>query len=423
MAGGGTMEARVGALGAQGDGIAETPEGRLFVPFTVPGDRVRVRPGQRRGEGRAASLIEVVESGPGRADPSCPHFGACGGCALQHLAAAPYAAFKREQVVRALGHHGLGEVPVGEPLIVPAGARRRTALSAKRAGGRLLLGYQERASHRLVDVSHCPVIVPQLERLLAPLRDLLGGVLAPGGAARVSLTATATGVDVILTADEPPDLAARERLAAFAEAHDLARIGVESAAGYEPVAARRTPMVAFDGVQVPLPPGAFLQATEASEAWMIGAARRAVAEATRIADLFAGCGTFTAALARDAEVWSYEADAAMLEACRQGLNRASGRRPVTPVRRDLFRDPLTADELAAFEAVVIDPPRAGARAQSEQLARSAVPVVAAFSCNPGTFARDGRILVDGGYRLEGVTPVDQFRWSAHTELAAIFRKG
>jgi 23S rRNA (uracil1939-C5)-methyltransferase len=416
------IDVRIGALGAQGDGIASVGEDRLYVPFTVPGDLVRVLPGEKRGEGLSATVLDLIEAGPGRQEPACVHFGVCGGCALQHLAEGPYADFKRDQITRTLAHHGLGDVPVAAPLVAPAGARRRTRLTARKAGDRVLLGYLERGSHRMVDVSACPVIVPTLERLLPALRTLLASLLGAKDVFHIVLTATTTGIDMMVTAERRPNLRGLQRLSEFAEAQDLARLTWESKEGPELIAMRRQPIVDFGPVGVPVPPGAFLQATQDSEAWMIGLAREATTGARRIADLFSGCGTFTAGLADRAAISAFESSAEMVEACRRGLNRATGLHPVTLARRDLFREPLTVKELKPFDAVVIDPPRAGAKAQTETLAASAVKVIAAFSCNPATFARDARMLVDGGYRLEKVTPIDQFRWSAHVELAAVFRR-
>jgi 23S rRNA (uracil1939-C5)-methyltransferase len=419
----GPVEVRIAALGAQGDGIASLDGDRLYVPFTVAGDLARVLPGEKRGEGRSAQLLELLEAGPGRAEPACAHFGICGGCALQHLDPSLYTAFKRDQVVRALVQHGLDGVDVADPLTVPPGARRRTRLTARRSGGRILLGYLERGSHRMVGVTECPVVLPAIAGLLPALRVLLGELLGAKDTLHLTVTATDTGIDLMIAGERSPGLKALQAMANFAEAQDLARMTWESKQGPEPVAVRRSPAVRFGKVSVPLPPGAFLQAAAESEGWMAAMACEAAGGARQVADLFAGCGTFTGVLAERAAVWAYEASAEMVDACRRGLNHASGLHPVTLSRRDLFREPLTVKELARFDAVVIDPPRAGARAQTETLAASVVPVVAAFSCNPATFARDARTMVDGGYRLEKVTPIDQFRWSAHVELAAVFRKG
>ena len=419
----GPITVRVTALGAQGDGIAEAGADRFYVPYSVAGDLVRILPGEKKGEGIAAALLELVEPGPGRVDPACVHFGICGGCALQHLDEPSYAAFKRDQVTRALSHHGLDNIPVAEPLIVPPRARRRTRLTARRSGERILLGYLERGSHRMVGVTECPVIVPRLQAMLAPLRGLLAHLLGAKDTLHLTLTAMDTGIDLLIAGDRRPNLRGLQSLADFAEAQDVARITWESKEGAEPVAVRRPPTVQLGRAGVPISPGAFLQAAKESEDWMVGLAREAVGGAKRIADLFAGCGTFTASLAETAAISAFESSAEMVDACRRGLNHAPGLHPVKLVKRDLFREPLTVKELDMFDAVVIDPPRAGARDQTATLAVSKVPVVAAFSCNPATFARDARTMIDGGYRLERVTPVDQFRWSAHVELAAVFRKG
>ncbi|MGE0668858.1 MAG: class I SAM-dependent RNA methyltransferase [Sphingomonadales bacterium] len=416
------VDVRIAALGARGDGIAELDGDRLYVPFTVPGDLVRVQPGEKKGEGLSASLIEVIEPGPGRAEPQCVHFGICGGCALQHLDDSSYAAFKRDQVVRALAHHGLGDVEVAMPLIVPARARRRTRLTARRSGGRVLLGYLERGSHRMVGVTECPVILPRLEALLPPLRGLLAELLGAKDPLHLTLTSTDTGIDLLIAGDKRPGLRALQAIAAFAEAQDIARISWEARDGSDPVAVRRPPTIQFGRAGVSLPPGAFLQAAKDSEDWMVDMARAATAGARHIADLFAGCGTFTAVLAENSAVSAFESSAEMVEACRRGINHARGLHPVTLSRRDLFREPLSVKELEKFDAVVIDPPRAGAKAQTETLAVADVPVAVAFSCNPATFARDARAMIDGGYMLETVTPIDQFRWSAHVELTAVFRK-
>ncbi|MEN3974734.1 class I SAM-dependent RNA methyltransferase [Emcibacter sp. SYSU 3D8] len=416
------IDVHITALGAQGDGVAEVNGERVYVPFTVPGDLARILAGEKRGDGRSAELLEIIEAGPGRVTPACVHFGICGGCALQHLDDAPYAAFKRDQVVRALAHQGFRDVEVAAPLIVPPRTRRRTRLTARRSGDRVLLGYLERGSHRMVGVTECPVILPRLEALMRPLRGLLASVLGAKDTLHLTLTATDTGVDLLIAGERRPNMRALQSLAAFAEAQDLARISWESKEGVESIAVRRPPTVLLGKAGMPVPPGAFLQATKDSEDWMIDRARGAVAGAKHVADLFAGCGTFTAAIAEKSAVSAFESSAEMVDACRRGLNHAHGLHPVTLSRRDLFREPLTAKELSRFDAVVIDPPRAGAKAQTEMLAISKVPVVAAFSCNPSTFARDARAMADGGYTLEAVTPIDQFRWSAHVELAALFRK-
>jgi 23S rRNA (uracil1939-C5)-methyltransferase len=412
-------------IGVRGDGVARRGATRIFVPLALPGDRLRVRITGRRGDGLVAAAVEGLEAAP-RATPPCPHFGTCGGCQLQHVPAAQYRAWKREQVLAALAQHGLRGVRV-EPLeSTPPGGRRRARFVFERRGAALRLGFRERSGHRAIALSACPVLVPELAALLGPLRALLArlDLARPGG--EVEVTLSATGLDLQIMAADPPGLGDRERLAAFAEGHDLARMawapGPEIEA--EPIVQRRAPSVMFREVRVDLPPGAFLQATAAVEAAILGAVLEAVDQAPRVADLFAGCGTIGLPLAAAGRsVHAVETESAMLEALRQAARRAGLGGRVTTERRDLQRMPLAGAELEAFDAVVLDPPRGGARAQAAALAASGVPRVAMVSCNPATFARDARLLVDGGHRCLWVRPVDAFLWSSRIELVAAFARG
>jgi 23S rRNA (uracil1939-C5)-methyltransferase len=418
-------EVVIEAIGARGDGVARRGGARVFVPLTLPGDRLRVRIVGRRGDGLVAEPVERREESP-RARPPCPHFGACGGCQLQHAPAVQYRAWKREQVAAALAKHGLLDVPV-EPLeSTPPGTRRRARFAFARRGAALRLGFRERSGHRVIALSTCPVLVPELVALLGPLRALLARLelARPGG--EVEVTLSATGLDLQIMAADLPGLGDRETLAAFADGHDLARISwapgpdVEA----EPIVQRRAPSVMFHEVRVDLPPGAFLQATTPAEAAILGAVLKAIDQAPRVADLFAGCGTIGLPLAAAGRtVHAVETEAAMLEALRQAARRAGFGGRVTTERRDLQRVPLAGAELGAFDAVVLDPPRAGARAQAAALAASDVPRVAMVSCNPATFARDARLLVDGGHRCLWVRPVDAFLWSSRIELVAAFARG
>lgn len=417
------MRLEILGLGARGDGIAETGEGRLHIPFTAPGDIVEVVLA-RDGKGRASARLErLVTPGPARREPVCRHFGSCGGCALQHIRDEVLADHAVDRIREALAARGLTGVPVSSPAISPPGARRRLALKALATAGGALLGFHARQSHILVDLAECPVARPELVALFAPLRELLGQLLPRRAGGGVTLTATATGVDAVIAFAGVPDLAGREALAAFAERHDLAALHLDDGGGApEAVAIRRPPTVDFDGVPVALPPGAFLQATEEGEAALRAAARDWLAGRTRIADLFAGLGTFALPLARTATVHAVEGARAPLAALRAAAGRTRGLKPIGTEHRDLFRRPLTPAELDRFDAVLLDPPHAGAAAQCAMLAGSRVPTVVAISCNPATFARDARTLVDGGYTLAEIRPVDQFRWSGQLELAACFRR-
>jgi len=417
-------EVVIEAIGARGDGIARRGGARIFVPLTLPGDRLRVRIVGRRGDGLVGEVLERLEEAP-RTRPPCPHFGACGGCQLQHLPAAQYRTWKREQVAAALAKRGLPDVAI-EPLeCTPPGARRRARLAFERRGAAVRLGFRARSGHRVIALRACPVLAPALVALLPPLRALLAGLDLARRGGEVEATASATGIDLLILAPHRPSLADREALAAFAETHDLARISWAPGgdADGEPIAQRRLPGVIFDEVRVGLPAGAFLQATAAAEGALRRAVDDAIGDAGRIADLFAGCGTFGLPLAAAGRtVHAIEHDPAMLEALQEAARRAGFEGRLTTERRDLQRAPLAGAELERFDAAVLDPPRAGARAQAAAFAASQVARLAMVSCNPATFARDARLLADGGYRCLWVRPVDAFLWSGRIELVAAFAR-
>jgi 23S rRNA (uracil1939-C5)-methyltransferase len=403
------LELRIARLGAQGDGVADGPDGPLFVPFALPGELVRViaEPGSDR-----AGLIEVLEPNPERVAPICPHFGVCGGCALQHLEASAYLAWKRELVVTALRSRGLdAEVDAVRP--VPVGSRRRTALALGRGKEGLALGYRRARSHELIDVDICPILSPRIVARLPKLKQALGTLLGGKREARVSLTETEGGLDIVLEGVRPSP-AALGAFAGKAASLGVARLTVDG----ESIGSVAAPQIDLSGADVRLPPGAFLQASREAEATLAELVRHGAQGAKGLADLFAGLGTFTFALARDAAVDAYEADAAALAALAEAARKTPKLKPVRAILRDLFRVPLGVKELKAYDAVVFDPPRAGAAAQAGTLVQSDVAKVVAVSCNPGTLARDLRILVDGGYRIARVTPVDQFLFSAHVEVVA-----
>ena len=417
-------ELTIDEIGARGDGVASFEGTRVFVPLTVPGDRVRVRLGEGKGDGVRGDVLEVLEPGPGRGDPACGHFGTCGGCTLQHMDDASYAAWKVGLVRAALARVRLDGVPF-EPLArTAAGGRRRARLAALRRGKKVWLGFNERLSHRLVDLAACPVLVPRLEALLPPLRAVLAEALPDGAGCDAVLADLEGGIDLLLVGPKALDRAARERLVAFAEAAGVARLSwqADDRSPAEPLA-HRSPVVArFAGVAVVPPPGAFLQASAAGEAALVAAVLETVGDSAgtggRVADLFAGLGTFSIPLAQRSSVHAVEGDAPALAA----LARTVHGLRLTTERRNLFEDPLTPKELARFDAVVFDPPRAGAAEQARALAGSKVPLVVAVSCNPASFARDARTLVDGGYAFRRVYPVDQFLWSAHVEVVGVFAR-
>lgn len=418
-----TVVLSIDRIGGRGDGIAEHEGRPVYVPFTVAGDSIRARLEGKRGGGATAALVEILAPGPSRQAPACAHFGTCGGCALQHLDVDAYRRWKRDRVLSALARHGLGDAPVAPVVSTPSADRRRATLAARRTAVGLVLGFNERRQHRIVDLRECPVLRPDLAGLVPALRDVLHRILAPGDGADIMLAALDGGIDVTIVAKDDPDLAAREILAAFAEDADLARISWQSGkAPPEPVAQRRPCTVSFAGVSVAVPSGAFLQASAVGEEALTRRVLEAAGDAGRVVDLFAGLGTFTFPMAGRSRIHAIDVDGAAVTALEAAarLRFPTGR--ITVERRNLNRDPLSADALGRFDVAVFDPPRAGAANQASDLARSPVPVVVGVSCNPISFARDAATLVAGGYALEAVTPVDQFLWSEHVELVGVFRR-
>lgn len=422
------IELAIEALGARGDGIASFEGERVIVPLAVPGDRVKARLARDK-EGRLIGRIRaILAPGSARATPPCPHFGdhpagGCGGCALQHLDAEAYRAWKLVQLEAAFARHGIPTDTI-EPIVVsPPASRRRADLTASRKKKEgVILGFNARGSHRVVDLAACAVLRPSLVALFQPLRELLAPLMKPGDTAEARLTASDSGADLLLVTTLEIGLGARERIAAFAARHDLARVarGHPKRPGLEVLIERRPVRVIMGEVAVPLPPGAFLQATAEGEAALRAFVAEAAAGARRVADLYAGIGTFAFPLAKaGAKVHAIDAGKAEIAAIETAA-RAAVLPGVTAETRDLDKRPLDPGALGAFDAVIFDPPRAGAPAQAAALAAAKVPRVVAVSCNAGTFARDARSLLDGGYRLVRVRPIDQFLWSTHLELAAFF---
>ena len=387
-------------IAARGDGV--TASGR-HAPFAAPGDL----------------LLDdgTIEPGLGHQAPPCRHFPECGGCQLQHLTDPAYATYCEQRITGALAQHGI-ETQIRSAMLSPPRSRRRASLHALRSGGGVAIGFYEGQSKRVVDLRECHVLAPELFALVAPLRGLLASMLKPKRMASVQLTLADQGVDVGLAGVEAEGLAAAEVLTAFGEKHRLARLSLDEGYGaevrYEPVPTT----VTLSGVAVALPVGAFLQATSGGEAALVAAVREATGGALKLADLFAGLGTF--ALAVDGEVTAAEASREAILALKAAASMAG--RPVTTAHRDLYRNPLQVHELSGFDAVVLDPPRAGAAEQVATLAASTVDRIAYVGCNPATFARDAATLLGGGYRLLWVQPVGQFRWSTHIELASCFRR-
>ena len=394
------MSEAIVRIAARGDGV--TASGRHFA-FAAPGDLV--------------DEAGAITPGPGRQVPPCRHFPECGGCRLQHLTDAAFATYCEDRITGALTQHTLSTI-VRPALLSPPRSRRRASLHALRSGGGVAIGFHEAASKRVVDLTECHILSPELFALIRPLRGLLATMLKPKRMATIQLTLADQGVDVALAGVEAEGLAAAEALTAFGDKHRLARLSLDEGYGaevrYEPVSAT----VTLSGIAVALPVGAFLQATRDGEEALVAAVREAVGGAPRTADLFAGIGTF--ALALDGEVTAAEASREAILSLKSAAGRAG--RTIATAHRDLYRNPYQVNELAVFDAVVLDPPRAGAFEQINTLAASTVSRIAYVSCNPATFARDAEALVAGGYTLHWVQPVGQFRWSSHVELAANFSR-
>lgn len=405
------VEETVTAMGAKGDGRA----GAYHAAFTLPGERVR---GSARGD--RLEDVEILSPSPERASPSCAHFTACGGCAVQHWADGPIAAWKRGLVVQALERRGI-TAPVGETVAAWGSGRRRAAFHARRGPQGLAFGFSRARAHTIEPVSACPVLTPGLEAALPQLAGLAAALTPAKDTATFTVIETLSGLDVDVTGAGGIASFARkglERLAASAEAADLARLTLEG----EVAVMRRLPVIAVGPARVSPTPGAFLQATAAGEDTLGRLVLDAAGPGGQAMDLFAGLGAFALRLKERFMVRAYEGDAAMTAAMKKGADGLAGGKTLSALQRDLFRNPLGPLELKGVDLVVFDPPRAGAEAQAAQLARSRVSTVIGVSCDPQSFARDAAVLIGGGYRLEAVTPVDQFRWSPHVELVGVFRR-
>ncbi|ANI76600.1 MULTISPECIES: class I SAM-dependent RNA methyltransferase [Sphingobium] len=390
-------------IAAKGDGV--TSDGR-HVQLAAPGDRLT-------GDGR-------LLPGPHHITPPCMHFPACGGCELQHVDEESFAAFATARVTGPLAGQGITAETVLPAHVSPPRTRRRASLRAAREGRRIVIGFAESGSHKLIDIAMCEILDPRLFALVQPLREVLPLILPDRRAAHVRMSLVDQGVDLLLERVRVEGLAADEALRDFADTWKLARLTIDEGDGQQVRWEPEPVTVSFGGVAVGFPSFAFLQATPDGEAALVEFVREALPGRGAVADLFCGLGTFALAIGEGRPVYAAEGARDLVLSLKLAANRAQRRMVVD--HRDLFRKPLTPEELNRFAAVVIDPPRAGAREQVMQLAASAVPLIAYVSCNPASFARDAAHLVAGGYVLESVKPVGQFRWSTHVELAATFRR-
>ena len=404
----------IDTVGAQGDGLAAGP---IYVPLTLPGEEVSATV-----SGDRAEVAQILAPSPDRVTPPCPHFGDCGGCSLQHWASAPYLAWKAEQVRLVLARERI-ETEILPTFATPPGVRRRLALHARRDGRNVRLGFKARRSWRLVELDVCVISDPKLVAALPALKALADPFLhSPKSAPTLHITWTASGLDVDVTGVERKtgglSADARAKAARAAAAGDIARVTLAGELIYQ----SRAPLVRVGPATVALPAGGFLQASTEAEAAMGDVVVEAIAGMDKVADLFCGVGTFTFRLAAVASVRAADASEPAIRALTAAIGTAPGLKSIVAEARDLTRRPLLAMEMKKLDAVVFDPPRAGALEQAREIAGSKVATAVGVSCNPQTFARDARVLVDAGFVLERVQPIDQFLWSPHVELVGVFQR-
>ncbi|MHB0953009.1 MAG: class I SAM-dependent RNA methyltransferase [Allorhizobium sp.] len=410
----------IDSLGAQGDGIVHGPSGPIYVPFALPGEKVAIARVKSQG-----TIMSMAETSRDRVEPACRHFGPdgkggiCGGCSLQHLAQPAYRDFKRSLVVAALKSKGIA-AEVGELIEAHPGERRRVVFAARRTEKELLIGFNQAESHHIVAIEECPVTSPGILAGLEAVRRIGMASATSAEPFRITVIETLSGLDVAIDGIKAPGDRERRAVTETTLAlRGIARVALNGEMLIEP----HKPLLEFSGVTVSPPPGAFTQATVGAEEAMARLALEHVGKAKRVADLFAGIGTFALRLARIAQVHAVESEDKALKALDHAARNTQGLKPVSVERRDLFRRPLMTQELKVFDAVLFDPPRAGAEAQCRELARSTVKKIVAISCNPLSLARDLSILVEGGYRITSVTPIDQFLWTPHVEVVATLVKG
>jgi 23S rRNA (uracil1939-C5)-methyltransferase len=409
-----TEQLAIDRLGHRGDGVADTPAGPVYVPYTLPGEAVTVDP--IAGHPDRRHLVHVDRPSHERAQPICKHFGHCGGCAMQHWSLAEYHRWKRSLVVEALSHAGL-IAPVETLIDAHGQGRRRAVLHARRGTHDLLeVGFAAPRAHHIVAIESCPILAPGLGGAIGAAWAIAEQLKPAKKPLDIQATATDSGLDIDVRGSGALNADRSAALARVAETHKLVRLTRHG----ELVAQRAQPLLKVGRAEVPLPAGAFLQATAEGEAVLAQLVMTHIGNAKRVADLFSGIGTFALRLAERARVSAADNEASAIDALKRAARTAPGLKPVEANIRDLFRRPYMTAELKAFDAVVFDPPRQGAEAQARELVKSAVPTVVAVSCEANTFARDARILVDGGYKLSTVTPVDQFRYSFHVEIVAKF---
>jgi len=401
-------------VGHRGDGVAQTPDGALFVPYALPGETVEAE----RTHPDRAHLLRIIEPSPDRIEPFCPHFGVCGGCAIQHWNEAAYRAWKRDLVVSTLAQAGI-ETSVGELIDAHGDGRRRAVLHARRGSKDIVtVGFSALRSHAVVPIDRCPILAPSMKGTIAAAWAIAETLSPLGKPLDIHVTATMNGLDIDIRGSGPIDAKRANALTAIAASGGVARMTRHG----ELVALIAPPLLQIGTARVTLPPGSFLQATALGEQTLADLVLRYAGSAKTTLDLFCGIGPFALRLAERSRVTAMDSDQNAVDALSKAAQATPGLKPVTASKRDLFRRPMSFQELSGFDAIIVDPPRIGAEAQAREIARSKVRNVISVSCNAATFARDAAILIDGGYTLREVTPVDQFKYTAHVEIVGQFTR-
>lgn len=400
-------------LGAQGDGVANSNEGSIFVPFTLQGETVAVS-----GSGKRRDLETVVSPSPSRVEPICMHFGKCGGCQLQHMEQGAYLEWKRDLVKAALQSENIS-IEVDPVRTFENGKRRRAVFSARQTNEGLVLGYLERGSHTMTAVQECPVLLPEIVQAIEPIKQIVSGLIPAKDISHVSVLACDNGLDISIECEKAPSDRQRQTVIRRFMETDFCRLSVNG----EVVIEQKPPLLTFGKTKVTPAPGGFVQAVKLAETAMSEIVIAHLSRCKKTVDLFCGSGTFALDLAEFSSVIALESEAASIAALELAWRNSAGKlRTIKAEKRDLSRRPLTAAEMKKIDGVVFDPPRAGAEMQAKQLAKSKVKKIAAVSCSPTTLARDLRILINGGYKLLSVTPLDQFVYTPHIEVVALLER-
>lgn len=421
-------ELKIDRIGGKGDGISQKDNKSFFIPGTLPGEKVIIRPLLRTSEGIFGQLNEVILSSNDRVEAPCAYFGSCGGCALQHWNDNSYQKWKYSRVVNSIENIRSKDTFVENLIPAKLGTRRRAELSIKQLKSKSIIGFHERESNRIIDIEVCSVLHPSFFKFASSFRNISRHLLHPGESARASINLLDTGMDVLLFLPNEPTLEGLEAINEIANIHNLCRVSVRLHSSNNPDQTipilNRTPAtITFSGVEVTPPPGTFLQATKQGSDSITEAVLSGVVGATKIIELFSGCGTLSIPLHNQGEVHAVEGDLLAATALRKAANKASISGRLSVENRDLSKRPILGEQLSKYDALVFDPPRSGAKKQAEQIAIGGPAKVVAVSCNPNTFSRDASILINGGYKIKKVTPIDQFLWSPHVELVAHFERG